>query len=46
MGKVIKNPDYVNGGIGDVKSIASTTFQDAGLPILKDQCAMHRQATF
>ena len=46
MAKVIKNPAYVNGGFGDVKSIASTTFQDASLPILKDQCAFHRQATF
>lgn len=46
MGKVIKNPAYVNGGIGDVKSIASTTFQDGGLPILKGDCTFHRQATF
>ena len=46
MEKVIKNPAYVNGGIGDVASIASTTFNDGGLPILKDQCAFHRQATF
>ncbi len=46
MEKVIKNPEYVNGGIGDVASIASTTFQDGGLPILKDKCAFHRQATF
>ncbi len=46
MAKVIKNPAYVNGGIGDVKSIASTTFQDGGLPILKNKCAFHRQATF
>ena len=46
MGKVIKNPQYVNGGIGDVASIASTTFQDGGLPILKGDCTFHRQATF
>ena len=31
---------------GDVKSIASTTFQDGGLPILDGPCAMHRQAHF
>lgn len=46
MGKVLKNPDYVNGGIGDVKSIASTDFKDGGLPILKGECTFHRQATF
>ena len=46
MGKVIKNPAYVNGGFGDVSSIASTTFQDGGLPILKGDCTFHRQATF
>ncbi|MFC5907778.1 ABC transporter substrate-binding protein [Streptacidiphilus monticola] len=40
------NPAYVNGGIGDVKSIASTTFQDAGAPILKGNCSMLQQASF
>ncbi len=46
VGAFLKNPDYVNGGYGDVKSIASTTFQDGGLTILDGTCAMHRQATF
>ena len=46
MGKVIKNPDYVNAGIGDVKSIASTDQKDGGLPIAKGECFFHRQATF
>jgi alpha-glucoside transport system substrate-binding protein len=46
VGSIMKNPDYVNGGLGDVQSIASTTFQDGGLPILQDQCWMHRQASF
>jgi alpha-glucoside transport system substrate-binding protein len=46
VGWFLKNPDYVNGGYGDVKSIASTTFQDGGLTILDGTCAMHRQATF
>ena len=45
-GAILKNPKYVNGGYGDVKSIATTTFQDGGLPILKGQCALHRQAGF
>jgi alpha-glucoside transport system substrate-binding protein len=42
----MQNPKFVNGGHGDVKSIASTTFQNAGLPILKNQCAMLQQASF
>jgi len=40
------NPDWVNGGYGDVKTIATTTFQNAGLPILKDKCGMLQQASF
>lgn len=46
VGQILKNPDYVNGGLGDVSSIATTSFEDAGLPILDDECAMHRQASF
>jgi len=46
VGSILKNDKYVNGGLGDVKSIASTTFQDGGLPILDGTCAMHRQANF
>ena len=46
VGKILKNPKYVNGGQGDVKTIASTSFQDAGLPILDGSCYMHRQASF
>jgi len=42
----MQNPKYVNGGYGDVKSIATTTFQNAGLPILKGKCAMLQQASF
>ncbi|HMO10705.1 MAG TPA: ABC transporter substrate-binding protein, partial [Actinotalea sp.] len=42
----MKNPDYVNAGHGDVASIATTTFQDAGLPILDDACFMLQQASF
>jgi len=36
----------MNGGYGDVKSIATTAFQDGGKPIIDDQCALHRQASF
>ena len=46
VGAILKNDKYVNGGIGDVSSIATTAFQDGGLPILDGKCAMHRQASF
>ncbi|MDN5765593.1 MAG: ABC transporter substrate-binding protein [Humibacillus sp.] len=40
------NPAWVNGGVGNVQTIATTTFQNAGLPILKNQCGMLQQASF
>jgi alpha-glucoside transport system substrate-binding protein len=40
------NPAYVNGGFGDVRTIATTTFQDAGRPILQNNCFMLQQASF
>jgi alpha-glucoside transport system substrate-binding protein len=46
VGKILKNDKYVNGGYGDVKTIASTAFQDAGQPILEGSCYLHRQASF
>ncbi len=46
VGGILKDPKYVNGGFGDVNSIATTAFQDAGLPILKGDCGLHRQASF
>ena len=46
VGSIVKNPKYVNAGIGDVKSIATTAFQKGGLPIEKGQCMMHQQASF
>ena len=42
VGAILKNPKYV----GNVKAIATTRFQDGGLPILDGKCYMHRQATF
>lgn len=45
-GKILKNDKYVNGGFGDVKTIASTPFQEAGLGITEGTCYMHRQASF
>lgn len=44
--EILKNPEYVNGGLGDVSSIATTRFEDGGLPILDGNCWMHRQASF
>jgi alpha-glucoside transport system substrate-binding protein len=41
-GSIIKNPKYV----GDVKSIATTTFQAGGAGVVDGSCAMHRQASF
>jgi len=46
VGTILKNPNFVNGGIGDVKSIATTAFQEGGIPITAGKCAMHRQASF
>ena len=42
----MKNPKYVNAGFGDVKTIATTAFQDAGKPILAGKCGMLQQASF
>jgi alpha-glucoside transport system substrate-binding protein len=46
VGSILKNPKYVNAGIGDVKSIATTAFQKGGLPIETGKCMMHAQANF
>ena len=46
VGAILKNDKYVNGGLGNVKTIASTQFQEGGIPILRGECAMHRQASF
>lgn len=46
VGEILKNEEYVNGGFGDVTSIATTSFQEAGQPILEGECGMHRQASF
>ena len=42
----MQNPAWVNGGFGNVQTVASTQFQNAGYPILKNQCAMLQQASF
>jgi len=47
VGAYVKNADYL-GGDALVKAIATTKFQDGGLPILNHDgsCYMHRQASF
>jgi alpha-glucoside transport system substrate-binding protein len=42
----MRNPKYVNGGFGNVQTIATTTFQKAGTPILTGKCWMLQQASF
>lgn len=46
VGTILKNEKYVNGGYGNVKTIATTSFTEAGNPILDGECYMHRQASF
>ena len=41
-GEILKNPEYV----GDVPSIATTSFQTGGAGVVDGTCAMHRQASF
>lgn len=43
VGTIVKNDEYVLGG---AESIPSTSFQEAGLPLLDGGCFMHRQASF
>jgi alpha-glucoside transport system substrate-binding protein len=45
-GSILKNPAYVNAGLGEVNSIATTPWTDGGLPILDGNCWMHRAANF
>jgi alpha-glucoside transport system substrate-binding protein len=45
-GDILKNPDYVNAGYGDVASIATTPWTDGGFPIIDGECYMHRAANF
>lgn len=45
-GAILKDDNYVNGGIGDSRSIATTSFNDGGLPIIEGNCFLHRQANF
>jgi alpha-glucoside transport system substrate-binding protein len=46
MSKVLRVDQNVNAGLGDIKSIASTAWTDAGIPVADGQCYLHRQASF
>ncbi|WP_432830493.1 ABC transporter substrate-binding protein [Dactylosporangium sp. CA-092794] len=39
---ILKNPKYV----GNPKTIVTTSFQEAGLPVKDKKCGLHRQANF
>ncbi|MHB1063700.1 MAG: ABC transporter substrate-binding protein [Georgenia sp.] len=45
-GAILKDENFVNGGIGDSRSIATTSFNDGGLPILDNNCYLYRMASF
>jgi alpha-glucoside transport system substrate-binding protein len=46
VGDILKNPQYVNAGIGDVKSINATPFGDVATNINNKSCVMTHQASF
>lgn len=46
VGEILLNPDYVNAGLGDVKSINATPFGDAARVIGSGECALTHQASF
>jgi alpha-glucoside transport system substrate-binding protein len=46
VGEILLNPDYVNAGFGDVKSINSTAFADVANKVADGSCPMTHQASF
>ncbi|MFJ2369560.1 ABC transporter substrate-binding protein [Microbacterium sp. NPDC087665] len=46
VGEVLLNPEYVNAGYGDVKSINSTAFGDVAAAVADGSCALTHQASF
>jgi len=46
VGEILLNPDYVNAGFGNVKSINSTAFGDVAAPIANGTCPLTHQASF
>ncbi|MBO9553540.1 ABC transporter substrate-binding protein [Cellulomonas sp.] len=46
VGGILKNDKYVNGGLGDVKTIATTPWNEAANGIPDGTCYLHRAANF
>jgi len=46
VGGILKNPDYVNGGLGDVQSIATVAWNESANAIPDQLCFLHRAANF
>lgn len=46
LGDILLNPDYVNAGFGDIKSINATPFGDVARAIGNGTCTMTHQASF
>jgi alpha-glucoside transport system substrate-binding protein len=46
VGDILLNPDYVNAGFGDVKSINTTGFGDPARALGDGSCTLHHQASF
>ncbi|MGW8484672.1 ABC transporter substrate-binding protein [Microbacterium sp. NPDC055903] len=46
VGELLLNPDYVNAGFGDVRSINSTAFGDVATAVASGDCALTHQASF
>ena len=46
VGTILLNPEYVNAGYGDVKSINSTAFGDVAAAVADKSCALTHQASF
>jgi alpha-glucoside transport system substrate-binding protein len=46
LGTILLDPNYVNAGYGDVKSINSTAFGDVAAKVADGSCALTHQASF
>ena len=46
LGEILLNPDYVNAGFGDVKSINATPFGDVARTMGNGTCTLTHQASF
>ncbi|NQX10781.1 carbohydrate ABC transporter substrate-binding protein [Microbacteriaceae bacterium VKM Ac-2855] len=46
VGQILQNPDYVNAGFGDIKSINSTAFADVAAKVADGSCPLTHQASF